>query len=181
VVLKKYFEAGSLVGPTAPLVTIGSIGQLKLQVSAEEKLLGYLKTGETISFTVDAWPNQTFSGRISNIQPQIDPATRTIPVEITVSNNGQKLFPGMFAKATITRQAANNVLAIPAEAVLEDSHKYVFIVENGKAVKRTVTTGLADDNYIEITSGLSEGDRVIIAGQSSVLPGSPVEIVGGTQ
>lgn len=180
VILKKFFEVGSLA--SGPIYSVGAIGQVKVQINADEKLLTFLKVGQPVTFTVDSWPDQTFQGKIANIQPQVDTATRTVLVEIAAANGDRKLFPGMFAKVVITRRAADNVPAAPLEALLNDAGgQYVYVVANGKAVKRAVQTGLADETQIEIVSGLQEGDQIIVAGQHTVVENSPVEVVGGTK
>ena len=180
VILKKFAEEGTMVGPgnPNPVVTIGKIDRVKVLVNVEEKMLSFLRRGQTVTVAVDAWPDP-FTGRVENILPQIDPVTRTIAVEVMVANGNRRLLPGMYAKISLARRVVDKVPAIPANAVLEDeSGAYVYVLEQNKAVLRQVVTGLSDEKYVEILSGLAIGEEIIVAGQHSVESGSKVEVVG---
>ncbi len=89
-------------------------------------------------------------------------------------NPGWKLRPGVFGTVLFDVQSHENALAVPQKAVLEGT--YVFVAENGKAVKREVTLGLKNTTMIEVLDGLKEGDLVIVEGNFGLIEGTPVEI-----
>jgi multidrug efflux pump subunit AcrA (membrane-fusion protein) len=180
VVLKKFSEEGTLVNSQSPVFTVAKTDRVKIRISVEEQMLRYIKVGQAVSLTVNAWPDE-FRGVIANILPQVDPATRGITAEIAVANSGGRLLPGMFAKVRLVRQSVNT-LALPNRAILEDERgNYIYLLDGDKVVRRDVTVGLSNDDYTAISSGLNLGEKVIVAGQHSVEDGTKVEVVGGAE
>jgi len=165
-------QVGGLVNP---VFMIYDISQLKIYSSVPEKYYSYIKIGMPVKLVFDAFPDETFIGRISNIRPVIDPATRTTQIEIVLPNYQNKLRPGMFAKAQISLRQAKNALLIPFDSILGDQEKYVFVVENGIAKKIPVSIGIQEGNDVQITKGLTKDHKVIVIGQRVVSDGAKVE------
>ena len=115
---------------------------------------------------VPAYPDRVFSGRVERIGGILDEATRTVKVRVVVRNPEGLLRAGMFARVRLLDGSAEQVVAIPAEAVLEDEGRsFVFVpTEPPYFVRRPVTTGRAWDEYVEITQGLADGDVVVTRG-----------------
>lgn len=180
VVSKLDLDRGSMVAPQIPVAEVVKMERVKIKFNVGEKNLGKIWNGQRAQIKVDAYPKQVFQGKVSKVSPVCDPATRSIPVEVTVGNPGHKLKPGMFAELTLTTAVHFNVLLLPREAVVEDVErkiKYIFVAKDNKAIKREVKAGLVSDKKIEIVSGVKRDEMVIIKGQHWLKDGEEIEIV----
>ncbi|MGH7446727.1 MAG: efflux RND transporter periplasmic adaptor subunit, partial [Longimicrobiales bacterium] len=181
VITEKHVESGDIVNNQTPLFTIADISQLVVRVGVSELDVVQLRQGDGVSVTLDALPNRQLSGRIRRIFPVGDPTTRLVPVEIVLDAQSASVArPGFLARITFDLVTSNNVLLVPVSAVLGgQGAQAVFVVESNRAVRRTVSTGLTSQGRIEIISGLSDGEHVIITGQNSLRDGMTVRAVGG--
>ena len=135
--------------------------------------------------TLDAWPGETFYGSISEVSPTIDLTSRTMEVRVNVRDTSNKLKPGMFAKVRVVTERKNNIVKIPAAAVISRfGEQYVYIIEKDAenpeinlAKKRVITPGILIDGVMEITSGLAPNEEVIIRGQTLLDDGSRVNVI----
>ncbi len=170
-----YADLGASVTPQTPVAQVVDIDAVEVEFPVPEKYVAQVAGGQLAELTVDAWPGQAFTGKVTQISPVLDLDTRTAPVEITVPNPGRRLKPGMFARVRLileTRPAAPTVLK---EAVLgKDPDTYVFVVSNGTAMSRPVQLGLRQDNAFEVLSGLAAGESVVIMGQQRLHDGVAV-------
>lgn len=165
------------IGGINPVFTVYQIGSVKIYIDVPEKYYSLVRRGLPVEILVDAIPDKVFKGRINNIQPVIDPASRTAQAEIIVPNPGRKLRPGMFSKVSLVLSKKDNALIVPTDTVLGLDGKYVFIVVGNKAVKKAVSIGIQDDGKTEIITGISPSDEVITVGQRVVDNGSKVGVV----
>jgi membrane fusion protein, multidrug efflux system len=126
-------------------------------------------------------PNRELRGRIRRIFPVGDATTRLVPVEVVLdAQSAQLARPGFLARITFDLATSDNVLLVPVSAVLGgEGAQAVFVVQNGTAVRRSVTTGLTSQGRIEIVAGLEEGEEVVITGNNSLRDGMTVRTVGG--
>ena len=177
---KRYFDTGAHVAPGMPLFQISDYHQVKLVVQVPEAEISRVKKGAAARVSIDAWPDQTFSGRVSRLSPTVDNLSRTTKAEIAINNAGLKIRPGMYARASINIKRHLKGIVIPSTAIIErDAGSQVFVAENGQAVVRQIAVDLDMGETSAIRSGLAFGDKLIVAGQHSVAQGSAVEIVGG--
>ena len=181
VITEKHVETGDVVGNQARLFTIADISQLVVLAGVSELDVVDLQQGDIVAITLDALRNRQLSGRIRRIFPVGNPTTRLVPVEIVLDAPSARLArPGFLARITFDLATSNNVLLIPASAVLGgEGAEAVFVVENNTAVRRTVSTGLTSQGRIEVLSGLSEGDNVVVLGHNTLRDGMTVRAVGG--
>ncbi|HEX6132719.1 MAG TPA: efflux RND transporter periplasmic adaptor subunit [Longimicrobiales bacterium] len=181
VITQKHVEAGDIVNNQTPLFTIADISTLVVRVGVSELDVVELQQGDVVSVTLDALPNRQLSGRIRRIFPVGDPTTRLVPVEVALDAPSARMArPGFLARITFDLATSNNVLLIPVSAVLGgQGSQAVFVVENNTAVRRTISTGLTSQGRIEILSGLSEGEQVVVLGQNDLRDGMTVRAVGG--
>jgi multidrug efflux pump subunit AcrA (membrane-fusion protein) len=136
-----------------------------------------LQLNQEASMTVDGLPGQTFQGRIEEIRPAADAASRTFGVRVLVPNPKGILRPGMFARGAIIVGVRHGVLQIPDEAVMTaTSGSDVFVVRDGLAVRRGVTLGSHTEGLVEVTSGLMDGDQVVVQGQDALTDNQPVSL-----
>jgi multidrug efflux pump subunit AcrA (membrane-fusion protein) len=167
-------QVGGSPGSLNPVFTLYSIDNVKIYADVSEKDYSLLAKGTPAEITLDAFPGETFHGRVSNIRPVIDPLTRTTQVEIVLPNPRHRIKPGMFAKVDLILQRATNVPIIPFDAVLGESDKYVFVSQNDLAVKKLITLGLQQDDNVEVRSGLTTADKVIVLGERVLTEGAKI-------
>jgi multidrug efflux pump subunit AcrA (membrane-fusion protein) len=180
-----YLDQGAAVNPPepapsmgTPLIRIVNMDQVKAVVNVVEEELGKIKMGQEAKIKVDAYPDKTFSGNVTLISPLVNQLTRTASVEITLPNPQHLLKPGMFAQVEISLGQKDDLFLIPAHTILQEGErKRVFVVADGKAISRNVETGISQNGWVEIKSGLSENDSLIVAGQSLVKTDEPVKVI----
>jgi len=179
VVTARNYDRGDMYSMSQPIFTVQQITPVKLLVAVSESDYSKVNKGDKVSLTVDAIPGKTFYGAVERIYPTMDAASHTFNAEIKVDNNFKTLRPGMYAKVKLNF-GSNHSIVIPDIAVTKQQgsgQRIVFVLEEGNvAVQKFVTLGRHFDKSYEILSGLSEGDKVIFKGQSSLLGGETVEV-----
>lgn len=172
-VVSRLVDPGAMANPGVPLLEVEG-GAYRFEAIVPEKLLASISTGTTAPVTIDALPGKTFDGRVVEIVPQADGATHSFIVKFSLDHPGVK--SGMFGRAALPGGTAKRVL-IPASAtwVREGLH-YVFALNrDGIARLRIVTVGEPTAGQIEVLSGLSSGDRIVVGNRASVSDGVKVE------
>jgi len=174
VVTAKSVEPGNLAAPGAPLLTIERQDAYRLEAEIDESKLPAVRAGQTVKVTLDAL-GRTFDARVSEIVPAVDAASRAYIVKIDLLPASQ-LRSGLFGKATFalgTRQA----LAIPLKALQENGQlQSVFVVSNGEARTRLITAGRRFQDSVEVLSGLTAGEIVVLAPPAALADGACVEV-----
>lgn len=174
VVSDKYQSVGQLVGPTSPIVNIVSQG-VEMTLGVEESQIGQVAEGQKAEITVSAYPNVIFPAKVASISPTADPKSRTFQVKVRPEPADSRLKAGMFAQVRIITQQKANALLVPKDAVVTKSGQAtVFVVKDGTAHAVPVKTGLSSGNNVEVTSGLSAGEEVVVAGQADLRDGDKV-------
>ncbi len=165
VVTTRNLHPGALIGPASgqagaqPILQIVNDSRLRLVAPVPEALVGELKTGQQVSFTVPAYPAQPFKAPIQRIAHEVDQKTRTMPVELDVPNRDGKLSPGSFCNVPWPVDRSYPTLFVPASAVTTDQqHTFVIRIQNNKTEWVTVQTGQTVDGNIEIFGELKPGD-----------------------
>ncbi len=153
---------------------IYTIDKVKIYVDVPEKDYSMVKRGTPVRITLDAYPEAPVSASVSNLRPVIDPNSRTAQAEIEISNPSHRIRPGMFARVDLILGKRSSALLLPSDSILSGTDKYVYLAEGGKAVKRPVKTGYEDSGLVEILSGISSSDKVIVSGQRVVKEGSAI-------
>jgi RND family efflux transporter MFP subunit len=179
-IARRAVDPGASVGQNAPVVDVVDISRVRLVANVVEKDLEQLQTGDTTRVQVDAFPGETFTGRIARVSPVLDPATRTAPIEIEVPNPDFRLKPGMYARVSITTDTTKDALVVPSDALADlGGRRGVFQVLNDTAVFRTVQVGSEQQKFVEILSGVAEGEQVITTGARALRDGDRVILAGG--
>jgi RND family efflux transporter MFP subunit len=174
-----YYTSGVRVAQGSPMVTLMSYNQMYMNINLPEKNIGELKLGQEVLVTNYTLPEDTIQGKVSELSPAISTETRTFSGKIEISNPELKLRPGMFVKADIITARKDSTIVIPKDVILTGGRgKYVFIVgRNSAADDRRITTGLENQNFVEITEGLSVNDRLIIKGFETLRDDAKVRII----
>jgi HlyD family secretion protein len=178
IVSHRHVDPGAYITDRTSIVTIVDMDSVKIEVPISERDIGGLRPGLGARIRVDAYPEAVFEGTVRRISPTIDPASRSGEVEIVVGNPDYRLKPGMFAKVTIVLEQRHNVVVIPRDALHPNgTGPAVFVVQDGTAHLRPVTTGLQNDTEVEIVDALEPGAEIVLAGQHSLKDKAPVKVV----
>jgi RND family efflux transporter MFP subunit len=175
----RFIERGSVIGPGIQVAQITNLEKLFLMVKVIERDILQVKKGQAVTVYADVYPNKAIQGKVTNIGLRADNAFN-YDVEIEVPNlPGQPLRAGMHAKAIFEFSNNRKGLVLPRKAItgsLQDPK--VYIVENDStAVERAIKLGIATGEKVEVVSGLTEGERVVVSGQMNLSEGARVQIV----
>jgi RND family efflux transporter MFP subunit len=182
VVTWRYADTGSLVqagtsnSNSAPVVKLAQVNVLRLRIPVPESLAGEVRIGQPADIAVQA-TGEHFTGKVSRYTDSLDRTTRTMQVEIDVPNDSYKLQTGMYANVVLQTQSHPDALTIPVQAVQhKDGKSAVLVVDQQNKVQlREIQTGLEDPTRVEVLSGLTQGDRVIVGNFGAFQPGQLVE------
>ena len=170
------------------IVTLQTLDPIFVNFSVPQQRLSLIAPGAIVRVKTDAAPGEVFSGKINAINPDVDPSTRNVRVQATITNNSaEKLRPGMFALVEIVLPTTDAVLAIPATAVLYAPYgDSVFVIGDKKDEKsgqthkeirqQFVRLGATRGDFVAVESGLKAGDQVVTAGVFKLRPGMAVTI-----
>ncbi|MDR2617227.1 MAG: efflux RND transporter periplasmic adaptor subunit [Treponema sp.] len=178
-------QIGMTVSQQVPLARIAAGTGLEIRLYVAERFVSKVALGQTCEIALDAYPGEIFTGRITEVSPVVDPASRTMEVRVGVPNTGSRLKAGMFAKVRIITEQKNNIVKIPGSALIQRfGEDYVFVTEadpdssgNSLARKRIVVPGILIDGILEVQQGLKPDEDVIVRGQSFLDDGAKVNIV----
>lgn len=177
----QYIDAGNMV------VTLQALDPIYVDFYLPQQQVANISLGQTVSAATDAFPGRTFEGRVTAINPKVDPATRNVQIEATLANPKHELLPGMYASVELETGAPQSYVTLPQTVVSYNPYgDTVYIVaEGGKGpdgkptliAKQTfVTVGPTRGDQVAILSGVKEGDVVVTSGQLKLRNGSPVFI-----
>ena len=165
IVTEKKAVQGMRFTPGEMLYQVTDLSSVWVLADVFEQDIGSVKTGSMASVKIDAYPDKTFQGRITYIYPTLKPETRTVPVRIELANPGQLLKPAMFTQVEVQVGARAPVLAVPDSAVIDSGTRQIVLVQvkEGRFEPREVKLGARSDNYVEVRSGVEEGEQVVVA------------------
>lgn len=205
---KRFVDPGAFVGPNSPVAAVVDIRTVRMVANLVERDVKRVGPGTPATVEVDAFPGESFAGKVSRVAPIFDPATRTAEMEIEVANPGFRLKPGMYARVNLTVETRANALTVPRNAIVTfEGREGVFVAgpssapagggSGGVASQGTagagrqsgdqpvliakffpVQTGLRDGEQIEITTGLKDGASVITTGASALKDGDRIVAAG---
>jgi multidrug efflux pump subunit AcrA (membrane-fusion protein) len=171
--------AGEHVAVTDKIATIVRVGTMKLQLQTPEQRSARASVGMTVVARVSAFPDREFQGKVSAINPSVDPNSRAFILEARFNNPKAELRPGMFATARVLLPGTEDAVFVPRSAVIHDrttDSNQVFVVENNAARLHVVLTGETEGDSIRILSGLTGKETVATNHQSDLFDGSPVVV-----
>ena len=159
-----------------PVALVVDMDAMRVRINVIERDFPKIKKGQRAEIRVDAYPGEIFIGEVDFIRQVIDIVSRTATVEIDISNPRHRLKSGMFARVEIVASMHENVLVVPIRAIIcREGKEILFVVEGNSAGIREVKTGLNDGNRVEVVSGLSEGEKVIVEGCYGLKDGAGVK------
>jgi membrane fusion protein (multidrug efflux system) len=196
---------GMLINPGGVIANLDDLSVIRVDFPVPEVSLPLLKEGLPISSTADAYPATTFQGRIAKIDTHVDPATHSIVARAEFPNTDGRLKTGMLLHVSIAKVARQSAAAPEASVVFENGEAYVLLIQpapgqggargqagqaggqgaqgagqrqNLMVVRHVIGTGLRQDGWVEITSGLQPGQRIVADGTNRVRPNDPVQVAG---
>ncbi len=179
VVSERYVKVGNTIPVGQPAFRVTSLDPLVAYLHVPEREYRQIGPGQPVAIDIDALAGQQTMATVTRISPVVDPETGTFKITIEIYDDERRIKPGMFGRMSIVYDVHENVLQVPRSAIVEDmGNEAVFVVEDGKAVRRTVQTGYGYNGMVEITAGLNDDDAVITVGQVGIKPGAKVSVIG---
>lgn len=174
-----YYTAGTRVASGSHMLTLMSYDQMYMNINLPEKNISEVRLGQDVLVTNYTLPDDTLSGKVAELSPAISTETRTFSGKIEIKNRDMKFRPGMFVKAEIITDQKDSTIVIPKDIILTGSRgKYVFIVgRNSAADDRWITTGIENQNFVEVVEGLQVNERLIVKGYETLRDNSKVRII----
>jgi multidrug efflux pump subunit AcrA (membrane-fusion protein) len=161
-VAERLVSPGQFVQPQAPVMRIVRLQPLKLTAEVPEKFAPWIETGREMAVKVDAFPQETFAGRVVRIAPAVNLKSRAFAIEGEIPNADGRLKPGTFARVQITTDRVERAVTIPVAAVQSRyGTNRVFTVENGQLVGKEVVLGDRLGDRVEVSKGLDAGARIV--------------------
>lgn len=180
-------SVGEFVNAGQDLVRLVRLDPIEVDFAVPEAALPKLRNGQAVRVTVDAFPGDTFTGKVVAIDPVVDPNSRSARLRARIPNPDQRLRPGQFAQLRLDTGRGNaTALLVPEQALMQDGDtRFVYTVVDGTARRTPVKTGTRTPGFVEITEGLKAGDVVITAGQAKPMmrdgvPVMPMPPAGAT-
>ena len=178
IVTARNVDMGNYVQNHAVVAEVVDIATLKVMINVSEKDVFSLKVGDKVEISTDVYPGVIFTGRIKTISDKGD-AAHTYPVEVYLSNSKEHpLKAGMFAHVIINTKSITKSLVIPRGALIGSvKNAQVYVVNNGIAKLRNLVIGNSSNNFLQVVSGLKEGDVVVVTGQNNLKDNFKVNII----
>ena len=183
---KRTLDPGAWVTPNSIFLSVVDISVVRIVADVVERDLRRITQGLRADVEVDAFPGEKFTGRVAHVAPVLDPGTRTAQIEIEIANSDFRLKPGMYARVGFTVEKRENTLVVPTSAVVNvGGNNGVFLpsknAENEVAKFKPVQTGMSDQNLVEVSSGLAEGERIVTTGAAALRDGDRILLAGARQ
>ncbi len=179
VVSERYIKLGNTLAVGDPVFRVTQLDPLVAYLFVPEREFRKIRARQAAGIAVDALSGPPVLAEVTRVSPIVDPQTGTFKVTIEIDDPERRIKPGMFARIGIVYDTKLNALQIPRSAIVgEEGEPAVFVVEDGRAIRREVETGFADRGMIEITAGLDDADEVIVVGQVGLRADTEVEVIG---
>ncbi len=175
VVSRVFVRPGDLATARAPLLEVMDTSSLAVRFAVPESLAATIRPGAQAAISLEAYPGRTFEAKVQRVYPQVDRQTRTRTAEAVITEPVD-LVPGLFARVAVTARQVEAAVIVPDQAVLTtpQKDKIVFVLQQGKAVRRVVTTGLEQGRRVQILQGVQAGESVLVAGHENLRDGAEV-------
>lgn len=166
-------SSGEYMDPGQAIFTLSRINPLYVDFSVPQTELAILHEGTPVNVRTDAFPDETFAGRILAIDPKLDAAARAVSVRAEVANDDGRLKPGLFIEVEIDAGKIDNAVVVPEQTLVSRGDRvFVYALVDGKAVMKPVKTGLRQAGKVQIVEGLTVGETVVTDGQLKLRPGA---------
>jgi RND family efflux transporter MFP subunit len=178
-IVEKMLNEGEMATtmPPSNIFHLVDTSSVKIECGITEEKKRSVSVGKEVAIELDAYPGEVFTGKITTVNPKVDINSRTFKIKIEIPNPDFRLEVGMFARIRIIERESKHTLLIPEVVIIEkEQTRRVFAVENGKAVEKSITTGIVSQPFVEVLEGLEEGDIVVTEGFYALKDGIKVTI-----
>jgi RND family efflux transporter MFP subunit len=179
-VLQAPFSPGDTLSTGSAVYVVGDLSGLMVETFVPERFATAVRQGLAAQVSLEALPGEIFPAAVDEVSPVLDPASRTVKIRLRFTGPADsRIRAGMFATVSLVTNTRSNVPVIPRGAVINTYGSWIVFVigENHAAQRRSVTLGIENETFIEVTGGLAEGDQVVTAGQNFLSDGDPVRII----
>jgi len=181
VISERYIKLGNAIRIGEPMFRVTSLDPLVAYMHIPEREFRQIAAGQPVAIEIDALADDDFLSAVTRVSPIVDAGTGTFKITIEIRDETRSIKPGMFGRMSIVYDQHENVLQIPRSAVIEDMGvETVFVVDDGKAVRRTVQTGYGANGMIEVTDGLTDTDSVVTVGQVGLKQDAKVTVINAS-
>ncbi len=165
IVTEKKALQGMRFMPGEALYQVADLSAVWVVADVFEQDIGHVRNGARATVRINAYPDKTFTGRVTYVYPTLKAETRTVPVRVELANPGQLLKPAMFADVELAVSGKGQVLAVPTSAVIDSGVRRIVLVQlqEGRFEPREVRLGASSGEYVEVLSGVKRGERVVVA------------------
>ncbi|MFP4198653.1 MAG: efflux RND transporter periplasmic adaptor subunit [Halanaerobium sp.] len=171
------FEEGEMLPSGQTVINLVDISELFVEIEVTADTVSAINKGDRVQVKAETMQHYQ-EGEIRNIAPAASRESRAFLVKVRIDNSGHKLRAGMFADVRINKGKSGNAVIIPVDSIenINENDPYVYVVENGKAVKKDIELGLTTSSQVEIESGLEAGEKIVVRGKSNLSDGEEVEV-----
>ncbi len=173
-------RVGSKLQQGQPIARMATTGDLQVRTHIAERYIGRLSLGQSAEVELAAFPDETFSARVIELSPVVDPATRTMEIKLNFRRADARIRSGMFARIRIITEERVDVPVVPPDAVVTRlGRQYIYVItEEERVEQREVELGVQAADRIEIKSGVRPGERIVVEGQGQLEDGVRVRVIG---
>ncbi len=169
-------DPGTYLNASEPVASLSDLSSVEVALSLPERYFDRVLPDQEVKVETPAYPEKSFTGRVTLRAPQIDLGTRSFEVRVTIRNEDRRLVGGMFANSVVVLDTYDG-LVVPDDAIISEGlATYVFTIANGTAARTEIEPGVSLGSMTEVRSGLEEGTRVVVAGWDRLSDGSAVTI-----
>ncbi len=178
VIAERFVKLGNTIAEGEALFRVTSLDPLVAYLHVPEREYRHIDPGQPVGIEIDAVAGDPIAAAVTRVSPVVDPQTGTFKITVEIIDKQRRIKPGMFGRIGVIYDVHENALQVPRSAIIEnDGAASVFVVEDGRALRKSVTTGYGNRGMIEVTGGLAEEERVIVVGQASLKQDSPVTVI----
>lgn len=173
-------DPGALVGPPGggAILTVVRVDVLRVFITVTERESQGVAVGKDAHVELDALGGKSITGKVVRVAPTFDPTTRSLDAEVQIANPDGELRPGMFGRGSIVVDTHPHMPSVPVNAVqLVEQQAFVYVLNGDKVQRRAIQTGVDGGTWLEVTSGLHEGEEVVTAGVDGLSDGATVRVV----
>ena len=178
VIAERFVKLGNTISEGDALFKVTSLDPLVAYLHIPEREYRHIDPGQPVGIEIDALGGEPVVAAVSRVSPVVDPQTGTFKITVEIVDETRRIKPGMFGRIGVIYDVHENALQIPRSAIVEDQGAAsVFVVDGDRAIRRAVSTGYGNRGMVEITSGLADGEQVVIVGQAGLKQDSRVNVI----
>lgn len=175
-------SVGSMVAPSVSIAKISNTKNLEINISVAERFVSRIAVGQPALLTFDSYPREVFTAKVAEVNPVLDTTSRSMGVKLVLDPPDNRIKIGMYCRVKLITESKAGVVAIPREAIVNRSGQESVFVVNGNTVENCpISVGITVDNMVEVVSGLTAGNEVVVSGQTLLDSGSKVNVINRQQ